>query len=197
MKTMLARSFFERDTVTVARELLGKNLVREIDGVRISGCIIETEAYNGEEDLACHAHVGRTARNSVMYGPAGHAYVYFTYGMHWLLNCVTGLENFPAAVLLRTISPLEGMEIIEANRNGRPRNEWCNGPAKICQALNIDGKLNGANFCESLSSIRIEKGIQVPQELIQSTPRVGISSVPEPWRSIPWRFIVAELSTLI
>ena len=197
MKTILTRPFFERDTVTVAQELLGKKLVREIDGVRISGYIIETEAYNGEEDLACHAHVGRTMRNSVMYGPAGHAYVYFTYGMHWLLNCVTGLENFPAAVLLRTLFPFEGMEIIEANRNGRPKSEWCNGPAKICQALNIDGKLNGANLCASSSPIRIEEGIRVPQELIQSTPRVGISSVPKPWRDIPWRFIVAELSALI
>src|SRR5512139_559864 len=106
----LPRDFFARDTVLVARELLGKNLVRVQNGQRLGGAILETEAYNGEVDLGCHARAGRTPRTQVMYGPPGHAYVYFTYGMHWMLNFVTQEEGFPAAVLIRAILPLEGKE---------------------------------------------------------------------------------------
>lgn len=197
MASLLPRSFFERDTRIVARELLGKRLVRQIAGMRISGYITEAEAYIGEQDLACHAHVGKTRRNAVMYGPAGHAYVYFTYGMHWMLNCVTGTEDYPAAVLLRSMHPIEGLEVIAVNRKGRPKHLWCNGPAKICQSLEIDGTLNGADLCESVSPILIEEGIQIPSNLIAATARVGIDSVPEPWRSMPWRFVVADISTLI
>lgn len=197
MDSPLPRSFFERDTLIVARELLGRKLVREISGRRISGYITEAEAYIGEQDLACHAHVGKTRRNAVMYGPPGHAYVYFTYGMHWMFNCVTGTQDFPAAVLLRSIHPLEGLDFIAAHRNGQPEPLWCNGPAKICQALAIDGALNGVDLCQSSSPIQIENGIRIPPTLIATTARVGINSVPEPWRSMPWRFVVAELSTLI
>jgi DNA-3-methyladenine glycosylase len=197
MDGILERSFFERDVLTVAQELLGKNLVREKDGIKISGYITEAEAYNGEQDLACHAHVGKTRRNSVMYGPAGHAYVYFTYGMHWLLNCVTGAENYPAAVLLRAIHPVEGFEFIESRRNKQPQNLWCDGPAKICQALAIDGSLNGVDLCNPASPIKIKNGLTIPRKSILSSPRVGISSVPEPWRSQPWRFMVADITSLI
>src|SRR5512136_44990 len=127
----LPREFYDRPTITVARELLGMRLVRLLDGVRLGGIITETEAYIGEEDLACHARFGRTRRNAVMYGPPGFAYVYFTYGMHWLLNAVTGPEGFPAAVLIRAIQPVEGLEIITARRQGRDTL----GPAKLTQAL--------------------------------------------------------------
>jgi DNA-3-methyladenine glycosylase len=98
---MLTHEFYNRPTLTVARELLGARLVRLLDGVRLAGVITETEAYVGEADLGCHAKAGRTPRTTVMYGPPGRAYVYFTYGMHWLLNAVTEAEGFPAAVLIR------------------------------------------------------------------------------------------------
>jgi DNA-3-methyladenine glycosylase len=125
----------------VARELLGMRLVRQLDGLRLSGLILETEAYIGETDLGCHAKAGRTRRNAVMYGPPGHAYVYFTYGMHWMLNAVTGPEGFPAAVLLRAIQPLEGTERISLRRQGRD----CLGPARLTQALALDLAFNGAD----------------------------------------------------
>jgi len=135
MDQILKGSFYEGKTTLAARGLLGKLLVHLWDGIRISGFITETEAYIGEEDLACHAHVGRTNRNSVMYGEAGHGYVYFTYGMHWCLNCVTGKEGFPAAVLIRAVQPVEGLDAIRSNRHNRPDNQLCNGPAKVCQAF--------------------------------------------------------------
>ena len=113
----LPRSFYARPTLAVARDLLGMRLVRPQDGLRLAGIILETEAYIGETDLGCHAHSGRSRRNAVMYGPAGFAYVYFTYGMHWLLNAVTEREDFPAAVLIRAIQPVEG---VEATASARP-----------------------------------------------------------------------------
>ena len=134
---VLPASFYERDVLLVAPQLLGKKLIRRIDNIRISGIITETEAYRGEEDLACHAHVGKTARTASCTVTAGIAYVYFTYGMHWLLNCVTGPVGFPAAVLIRSVEPLEGLKVIAQNRKHRAEPDWCNGPAKICQAFSI------------------------------------------------------------
>jgi DNA-3-methyladenine glycosylase len=181
---ILPPSFFSRSTLTVAHELLGARLVRILDGVRLSGIIIEAEAYVGEKDLGCHAKAGRTLRNAVMYGPPGNAYVYFTYGMHWMLNAVTEKEGFPAAVLIRAIDPVEGMDIISIRRNGRDTF----GPAKLTQALGIDGTLNGASLCDSGSCLWIEKGQPVPAGDIITSPRVGLYTVPEPWKSMPWRF---------
>ena len=103
---LLHRSFFDRPTQAVARELLGCRLIRRLGGTLLAGAIVETEAYIGERDLACHAKAGRTARTAIMYGPPGFAYVYFTYGMHWMLNLVTEAEGFPAAVLIRALQPL-------------------------------------------------------------------------------------------
>lgn len=141
----LSASFYARDTVRVARALVGKRLVRMDGNQRIAGMIIEAEAYRGEEDLACHCRAGRTPRTEIMYGPPGRAYVYFVYGMHWLLNIVTEVEGFPGAVLIRAIKPEEGLDFIARRRNGRPQKNWTDGPAKLCQALAINGKANGIN----------------------------------------------------
>ncbi len=185
----LPLSFYDRDVVTVARELLGMRLVRCLDGQRIAGYIVETEAYRGEDDLACHAHAGITPRTAVMYGLPGRAYVYFTYGMHWCLNCVVDHAGFPAAALLRAIFPTEGLELIESRRAPRRRPEWCNGPGKLTQALAIDGRLNQADLCDPYGELWIEAGRFVPDTDVVVGPRVGINRVAEPWRSIAWRFL--------
>jgi DNA-3-methyladenine glycosylase len=195
MVSRLPRDFFTRPTLTAARAVLGARLVRIQDGQRLAGTITEAEAYVGESDLGCHARAGRTPRTAVMYGPPGHAYVYFTYGMHWMLNFVTEAEGFPAAVLIRAIQPLEGLEIIAARRQGRPQAEWTDGPAKICQALGIDGRLNGADLCAAQAVLFVEAGDPIPDACVTIGPRVGLNSVPEPWKSKPWRFQVIENST--
>ena len=188
MNDRLSESFFGRNTVLVARELVGKQLVRQEGSKRLSGVIIETEAYRGQEDLACHARVGKTPRTEIMFGPPGRTYIYFVYGMHWLLNFVTEGDGFPGAVLIRAIIPKEGLDIISRRRNGQPKKQWTNGPAKICQAMNIDNQLNGINICARNAQVYVENGVEIESELIQASPRVGLNSVPEPWRSIPWRF---------
>jgi DNA-3-methyladenine glycosylase len=184
----LPRQFFAHPTLQVARELLGARLVRLEIGERTAGIIVETEAYIGEEDLGCHASAGRTPRTQVMYGPPGHAYVYFTYGMHWMLNFVTEAEGSPAAVLIRGIIPTEGIARIAARRAGRPREQWTDGPAKICQALNINRAQNGADLCDPEAEIFVEFGVNIPDSSVTNRPRVGLNSVPEPWKSMPWRF---------
>jgi DNA-3-methyladenine glycosylase len=163
-------------------------LVRLDGGRRLAGIITEAEAYRGEEDQGCHAKVGLTRRTRVMYGPPGHAYVYFTYGMHWMLNFVTEAEGFPAAVLIRAIRPTEGLEVMAVRRNGRPQAQWTDGPAKLCQALGIDGRQHGLDLCAPTSELFVEFAETVPDSAVTIGPRVGLNSVPEPWKSIPWRF---------
>ena len=187
----LLRPFFNRPTLTVARELLGQRLVRiDKGGIRLSGLIVETEAYMGTDDLGCHARVGHTPRNDSMWGPPGHAYVYFTYGMHWMLNFVTEQAGYPAAVLIRSLVPLEGFETIRQRRAGRPENALTNGPAKLCQALAIDRSMDGCDLCQSTSPLFVEATSHVEDTWVITGPRVGLKTVPEPWRSIPWRFRV-------
>jgi DNA-3-methyladenine glycosylase len=182
----LPREFYNRLTLTVARDLLGARLVRILDGVKLVGLITETEAYIGEEDLACHAKAGRTPRTQVMYGPPGHAYVYFTYGNHWMLNTVTEREDFPAAVLIRAIQPIEGAEVMSARRSGRDTF----GPGKLTQAMGITKSENTLDLTVANGSLWIEAGVFVPDKSVTIGPRVGLYSVPEPWKSIPWRFLV-------
>ncbi len=181
---LLLPDFYARPTLQVARFLLGARLVRLLDGERLSGIITETEAYTGEEDLACHARNGRTRRNALMYGPPGHAYVYFTYGMHWMLNAVSEAEGFPAAVLLRAIQPLEGLATISLRRGGGD----VHGPGKLAQALGIDGTLNGCDLCSRSGGLWIEAGEPLAEAQVLRGPRVGLNTVPEPWKSLPWRF---------
>jgi DNA-3-methyladenine glycosylase len=190
MSNRLTESFFARDTVQVARDLVGKRLVRLDGNQRISGIILETEAYRGEEDLACHCRAGLTTRTKIMYGPAGRAYIYLIYGMYWLLNFVTESEGSPGAVLIRAIAPEEGKLVIAQRRGNQAEKHWTDGPGKISKALEINGELNGLNTCNPRSPIFIEDGRDINPEWIRAAPRVGLESVPEPWQSIPWRFVV-------
>jgi DNA-3-methyladenine glycosylase len=185
----VGRSFFDRPTLQVARELLGTRLVRMEGEQRTAGIIIETEAYIGEEDLGCHASAGVTPRTRVLYGPPGRAYVYFTYGNYWMLNFVTEREGFPAAVLIRGIVPTEGIERIATRRAGRPPKYWTDGPGKICIALEIGKAQNNSDLCVSDAEIFVEFGENIPDSCVTKGPRVGLNGVPEPWKSIPWRFL--------
>jgi DNA-3-methyladenine glycosylase len=186
----LPRDFFARPTLTVARQLLGQCLVRlESNGERLSGLIIEAEAYIGSQDLGCHAKAGRTARNAAMWGPPGHAYVYFTYGMHWMLNVVTEADGFPAAVLIRGLLPIEGEAVMRERRGRVP---LADGPAKLCQALAIDRDLDGHDLCAPQTLLFIEAQPQVQDSFVTTSPRVGLNTVPEPWKSKPWRFLVSR-----
>lgn len=148
----------------------------------MTGKIVECEAYIGEEDPACHAAVGKTERNAVMYGPPGFAYIYFIYGMYYCLNVVTERVDFPAAVLIRALEPLEGIEWMMKNRKKERISEIASGPGKLCQALALDRKLNGTDFCGN--ELFIVKGEAVPEEQIVADRRVGISS----GQHRPWRF---------
>jgi len=186
--SILERAFYARPTITVARELLGKKLVRQTDGAKLSGVIIETEAYCGSSDSACHAHRGKTPRNTVMFGRPGVAYVYFTYGMHYLLNLVTEEEGNPCAVLVRALLPLSGLEEMQSRRKKHGK-ELTNGPAKLCQALAIDKSLNGWDLTLG-ERLWVENDQSVQTRDILSTPRIGIDYAREKDRKAPWRFLI-------
>lgn len=191
MMARLGRDFFARDTLTVARELLGQRLVRLLDGERLSGRIIEVEAYVGEEDQACHARCGRTERNASMYGPPGCAYVYFIYGVHYCLNVVTGQQGFPAAVLVRALEPLAGIEAMRARRDGRADVELTSGPARLCQALAIDRQFDGADLCVPDVALFIERNAGVPDGAVVARPRIGVRG-DEAALAAPWRFYIRD-----
>ena len=193
----LPRPFFAQNTLDVARQLLGMTLVRGNTAHRLAGIIVETEAYRGEEDQGCHARAGLTNRTQVMYGPPGHTYVYFTYGMHWMLNFVTESDGFPAAVLIRAIFPTEGLESFISSRDDRPPFQVTNGPAKLCRAFGIDNRLNNVDLCSPDSPLFVETGVTISPESVTTGPRVGLNSVPEPWKSIPWRFHITHPDLLI
>ena len=185
---ILPRNFYNRPTLTVARELIGARLVRILDGIKLVGLITETEAYISEKDLACHAKAGLTPRTAPMFGEPGHAYVYFTYGNHWMLNTVTEREGFPAAVLIRAIQPIEGVEIILERRSGRDTF----GPGKLTQAMGITKSENTADLTGTASGLWIEAGHFIPNKSVTKSPRVGLNNTPEPWLSKPWRFKVKD-----
>jgi DNA-3-methyladenine glycosylase len=190
-----AREFFARDTLAVARDLLGTRLVRLLDGQRLSGIVVECEAYIGQDDTACHASRGRTRRNEVMFGPPGYAYIYFTYGMHWMLNVVTEAEGFPAAVLLRAIQPVEGIETMRALRKAQRKSRadpgLTGGPARLTRALAIDKTLNGADLVAG-ERLWLEPNASVPGGSVGRGPRIGVQYAAEKDRLAPWRFWVLD-----
>ncbi len=170
----------------VARDLLGGVLRLAGAAGAVSGRIIETEAYLGPDDPACHAVVGRTRRTWHLFGPAGTAYVYFVYGMHWCVNAVTREAGHGAAVLIRSIAPLEGIEQMRLRRpRARTDADLCNGPAKLCAALGIDRAMDGLMLTGE-SQLTIHHGISVPDERVLIGPRIGISKAVD-W---PLRFRV-------
>ncbi|MDQ2745545.1 MAG: DNA-3-methyladenine glycosylase [Chloroflexota bacterium] len=179
----LPRSFYARHAVEVAPDLLGKLLVRSLPEGVLKGRIVETEAYTGTSDPGSHAYRGPTPRNQVMFGPAGHVYVYLSYGMHHCMNVVTDDPGVAGAVLLRALEPIAGLDIMERNRKGRLPAELLNGPGKICQAYHISREQNGADL-ES-SDIWIERdGFQADR--VRVGTRVGITVGAD----LPYRFSV-------
>ncbi len=180
----LERAFFARDTRTVARHLLGCLLVRELGGQRLVGRVVEVEAYTGWGDMASHGHRGRTPRNAVMFGEVGFSYVYFIYGKYWLLNVVAkppGVD-YPAAVLIRALEPLEGVEVMEQHRGTRRWRDLLRGPGRLCQALQIDRALDGADVCTQTSGLWVEMDAPVPDEEVVTTPRINVRDDARPWR---------------
>jgi DNA-3-methyladenine glycosylase len=174
----LPSSFFSRGAVSVARDLLGRVLVSEVGGERCAVRIVEAEAYTGPADPASHAagwH--RSRRNDVMYGPPGHAYVYFTYGMHWCFNVVTGRTGFPSAVLVRAGEPLEGADVMRRRRGAVADHLLAAGPARLTEALGITRELDGHSLREP--PLWLAPGRAVPPERRCRTTRVGIARARE------------------
>lgn len=171
----ITRDFYARNTLTVARELIGMHLVHAERGTIRSGRIVETEAYQGPQDLAAHSARGQTARTEVMFGPPGHAYVYFIYGFWHCLNIVTAAEGIPHAVLLRALEPVTGID----------DKTW--GPGLLCRAMHIDKKLNGADLCgEALWLERPPASSRRPARIARSA-RIGVDYAGV-WAARPWRF---------
>jgi DNA-3-methyladenine glycosylase len=193
MAEILDRAFYAQRATTVARQLLGAVVVRSIDGQRVSGVILETEAYTGLDDLGSHGREKRTPRNLPMWDTPGHAYVYLIYGMYWLLNVVCEPVDHPAAVLIRAIEPRDGQAIFAANRPGRPPHQWTNGPGRLSRALGVTGENNRADLTRRDSGLWIEAGEHGPNDRVCTGPRIGLGKrVTEPWFSIPWRWWIAD-----
>lgn len=169
----IPRTFYDRDTEEVARALLGAVLVHDSAAGTAAGRIVETEAYLGEHDPACHAAAGRTRRTAPLYGPPGHAYVYFIYGVHWCANAVTRADGLPSAVLVRALQPVAGLPLMWARRPAARRaTDLTNGPGKLCAALAITGALDGAPL--DSGPLRIHAGTPVASSDVDVTPRIGI-----------------------
>jgi DNA-3-methyladenine glycosylase len=180
---VLSRSFYKRPTVEVAKDLIGKRIVRGLNGCKLSGVIVETEAYGHADDPASHAFRGMTKRNSVMFGETGIAYVYFTYGNHHCVN-VTARNHAPAgAVLIRSVEPIQGFSEMKRLRELNDYHALTTGPGKLAQAMNITRSLNGVDMTKSDSELTIEDGS--PRQIVIATPRIGISRA----KDMLWRFI--------
>ena len=187
-RRVLPASFYDRDPSVVARDLLGAVLECGSDEGMASGRIVETEAYLGPHDPACHAVAGRTRRTWHLHGPPGTAYVYFIYGVDWCFNAVTLPEGIGSAVLVRGLEPLEGLALMRRRRPAAKRDrDLCNGPGKLCLALGIDGRLDGVPLTRAgASPLVIRRGSEVPDADVEVTPRLGITQAAE-W---PLRFVL-------
>ena len=186
----LPRRFFARDPVVLARDLLGRVLFYRTPEALLAGRIVETEAYTGESDAASHAFRGRTARNAVMFGPAGHAYVYFTYGMHYCLNVTADVPGTAGAVLLRALEPLAGLEIMRARGDRGPEHRLLSGPGKIGRAFGLTLEDNGRDFTRG--RLGLAAGSPVPDRTVARSRRIGISRAVE----LPYRFTVVGSRSL-
>jgi DNA-3-methyladenine glycosylase len=182
----LPRAFYEQKTISVAKQLLGKYLIRKHPQGDTVGRIVETEAYIGPQDLACHAAKGRTARTEVMFGQAGHAYVYFIYGVYNMLNLVTEKKEYPAAVLIRAVEPVDGVDLMKSRRGLDKLRELASGPGKLCQAFAIDRSLNGADLFGDVLYVE-DRGEPVPK--FNATSRIGVDYAGK-WKAKPYRFLV-------
>jgi DNA-3-methyladenine glycosylase len=193
---VLARSFYLQPTLHVARALLGKILVHEAPQGRAAGRIVEVEAYRGPRDRAAHSFGGhRSARNETMYGPPGHAYVYFVYGMHHCVNVVTQAAGVPEAVLVRALEPLDGLDIMRARRRLPDAPAWklCRGPGTLCQALGLTREHDGADLVTG--PIHVLDAAPVPPRLVARTSRIGVAYA-GPDAARPWRFLVRGSSAV-
>lgn len=187
----LPRSFFARDTQLVARQLLGKLLVRRWRGIDLVGRITEVESYVGQDDLACHAAKGRTPRTEVMFGPAGHAYVYLVYGIHELFNLVTEQEGFPAAVLVRSLEPVAGIAAMRRARGAQAIEQLTTGPGRLTQALRISRQFNRLDCCANDRLLVADDGTRIDDALVQTGPRVGVDYAGV-WAALPWRYYLRD-----
>lgn len=185
MASKLPREFYRRPTLIVAESLLGKVLVHQAGKTKLAGKIVETEAYIGEDDPACHARFGQTSRNRIMYGDAGYLYVYFIYGVYDMLNFVTEGEGFPAAVLIRALEPLEGIAEMQQNRGVDKVNNLANGPGKLCRALNIKVADTGKSLTGNQFYV-LDKGLSIGS--IRKGPRIGVGG----GHDLLWRFYDSE-----
>jgi len=184
---VLLRAFYARNTLIVAKELLGKHLVRRVKEGEMIGKVVEVEAYRGSDDPASHAYRGEKPGNKLMFGKAGIAYIYFIYGNHHCLNVTTEKEGVPGAVLFRALEPVKGIEIMQKNRGTKSLSNLTNGPGKLTQALNITKKQNGLDLTEKGELfIHDPRGKEFPE--IVSTKRVGIKAGTDK----PWRFYIKE-----
>jgi len=175
--------FLEAPADEVAPRLLGCELIREFDGEQARVRIVEVEAYD-QTDAASHSYRGRTPRTEVMFGPAGHLYVYFTYGMHYCMNIVTGPPGHGSAVLIRAVEPIAGTDLLAQNRAGKHGIELTNGPAKLCQALGIDKTWNGHDMQQAPLQLIVLPALA--PDLVVQTTRIGISQA----KDVPWRFYI-------
>lgn len=183
---IFTKHFYERNTVTVARDLLGTILVRTIGDIQLAGMIVETEAYCFDDDPASHAYCGVTQRNKPMFGPVGHAYVYFIYGTHYCFNLVAKQKHQKAgAVLIRGVQPVEGIEYMVNNRGIKSYNNVSNGPGKLAQAFMINKDINGLD-CTNSGSLHVREYKIVNHAMIKQTERIGISKGKEKL----WRFVL-------
>ncbi len=189
----LPRSFFARDVLTVAPALLGATVSHAGVTIRLT----EVEAYAGLSDPGSHAFRGPTPRTAVMFGPAGHVYVYFTYGMHWCANVVCGDDGAASAVLLRAGEVVGGEETAAARREGVRRRDWARGPARLATTLGLDGAQTGVDACAPDSAVVFHaSGAGVDPALVQVGPRVGVSGAGGDAQAHPWRFWLANEPTV-